>query len=177
MTTLRIIILINLIFLLPHTAFTAEEESCNTLMMRFLSETTSTPNFEMNFPKSDLYLYQRESNDHVTIIWQESAEDAITRQCGKEAAQEKLENEISRLGKIEKLSGKDSGSWLYREIIIEVINKKLVPDFGIVGISFSNPLSSDDLIAIEVSLKSVCGYTASYNIDKQSLSIKGAYIK
>ncbi len=177
MTTLRIIFLVNLIFLLPHAAFTAEEESCSTLMMRFLSATTSTPKPEVNFPKSDLYSYQRKSNDHVTVIWQENAEDAITRQCGKEAAREQLENEISRLGKIEKLSGKNSGSWLYREIIIEVINKKLVPGFGIVEVSFSNPLSSDDPIAIEVSLKSVCGYTASYNIDRQSLSIKGAHIK
>ena len=38
-------------------------------------------------------------------------------------------------------------------------------------------LADEDYVAIEVILKSVCGYTVAYNIDKQTLAIKGAHIK
>ena len=128
----------------------------------------------VEFPKSDSYSYKRLNNNQVTVDWKEHALEAIIRECERKTAQELLENEIYRLEKIEQLSGKDAHSRLYQEIIVEVINRKVVPDFGIIEISFSNPPSSDDPIVMEVALKSVCGYTVVYRINDQTLEIKGA---
>jgi len=130
-----------------------------------------------DLPMSALYSYHRKSDDRIAIAWQEDALALVAKLCDRRAARKQLRKEVSRLGRIERLSGKDRGSWLYREIVIEAVNRNLVPSFGIVEISFSNPTSSNDAIGLEVSLRSVCGYTVSYNILECSLVPKGAHIK
>jgi hypothetical protein len=60
---------------------------------------------------------------------------------------------------------------------LKLLIKKVVPELGVIEISFSSPVTSDNAVAIEVSLKSVCGYTVAYNIDAGSWSAKGARIQ
>lgn len=171
----RIMLFFTITLITPVLTYAKKEESCASLVSHFLS--VSTNETEVNFPKSEFYSYTRNTNNKVTITWQKKALDAVSKQCNKETAREKIKNEINQIEQFKKLSEEDPYSWLYREMIIEFLNKKIVPDFGIVEISFSNSPSSNIPISIAVNLKSICGYTISYEIDKKSLTIKGVYIK
>ena len=157
-------------------ALASEDDSCSELIKGFLLAEPSGESPIVNLPKSNQYTYQYDTDNQVSVAWQDSALRAFSRECDKAAFRGKLETEIARLEKFEELSGKDPSSWVYREIIIEIINKKVVPELGIVEISFSNPETIEDSVSITVSLKSVCGYTVAYDIDAGSLSVKGARI-
>lgn len=158
-------------------AFAAEYESCIEAAKMFFPDPSPTERQQVSLPESNHYTYQRHTDNQVSVIWQDSTLRAIRCECDKAAFREKLENEISRFEKFEKLSGKNPNSWAYLEIIIEMINKKVVPELGIIGISFSNPTTLEDAVEITVSLKSVCGYTVGYDINAGSWSAKGARIK
>lgn len=169
------VLLYCLLIILPAVAL--GNDSCNELIKSFLLTPSSGESPKVSLPNTNQYIYKRHTDNKISVTWRDNALRVISRKCEKAAFRDKLENEITRLEKFDKLSGKDPTSWVYREIIIEIINKKVVPEFGILEISFSNPGIKKDAVSIAVSLKSVCGYTVAYDIDAGTLSVKGARIR
>lgn len=155
----------------------AKDENCYSLMRTILLSKSSKDPSNINFPKSDKYEYKHISDDQVAITWNDATLREFQKKCQKYDFREKIENEISRLEKFDRLEGVSRTSWGFREIIVEIMNRKVIPGFGIVEIKFSNPPKPEDPVAITVDLKSVCGYTVSYNIQSDTWIAKGARIK